>query len=175
MPQGLSRYDRSRYSSNELATMPEENTWEKADAIGHWLGGRLPTAVEWEKAARGADGRLYPWGNNWDPANGNFDYEHRPQYSQSHHIRTTVVDAYPGGVSPYGVWDMLGNLGEWTTTHRIPLKANREYDVSKGVSSKEVGPPYWFWSISARQSTLPNYIGFRPILTEWHRRHWVGP
>jgi formylglycine-generating enzyme required for sulfatase activity len=86
-------------------------SWFEAEAYCKWLTAvtrqafRLPTEAEWEKAARGKEGRLWPWGNEWDPNKCNS--------SEAKLGGATPVGTYPDGASPYGVLDMVGNVWEW--------------------------------------------------------------
>ena len=82
-------------------------TWDQAKTYCERVGRRLPSEAEWEKAARGTDGRLYPWGDT--PPNGNQALFDKALNG------TTSVGKYPDGISPYGALDMIGNVREWVT------------------------------------------------------------
>jgi formylglycine-generating enzyme required for sulfatase activity len=94
-------------------------SWNDARAYCEWLGWRLPTEAEWEKAARGTDGRMYPWGNQAVAANlVNFADKSLTIYwadsgQDDGYEFTSPVGHYPAGASPYGAMDMSGNVHEW--------------------------------------------------------------
>ncbi len=101
-----------------------------AQAYCEWEGKRLPTEAEWERAARGTEGLLYPWGNEFDPAKANYG---------NHHSATLPVASLPEGASPYGLHHMAGNVFEWVQDWYDPtFYAKTPHPINTNGPSKPI-------------------------------------
>ena len=116
-------------------------SWEDANAYCEWAGKRLPTDQEWEKAARGTDGRIFPWGDEFDAEKANTPLRWQLVGSFGD---TTPVGSFKEGVSPNGVYDMSGNVWEWTSSWYKAYPGNKVASESYGERYKTLKGGSWF-------------------------------
>jgi formylglycine-generating enzyme required for sulfatase activity len=104
---------------------------DDARAFARWSGKRLPTEIEWQYAAQGADGRKYPWGNDFDSTRCNNSLG-----------CSTPVDEFPSGKSPFGVMDLIGNV--WQLTNDVYDNGSNYFGIIRGGSYYNPGSSVWY-------------------------------
>lgn len=131
-------------------------TWvsiEDSRAYAHWANKRLPNEWEWQYAAQGEDGRLFPWGNSWDVN------AVPPINTQRTLLPPADVDAYPSGVSPFGVMDMVGNIWQWTNEF---VDEHTRAASLRGGSSYQPATSHWYFPQAYQLDQHGKYLLMAP-------------
>jgi formylglycine-generating enzyme required for sulfatase activity len=158
----LNRLNDAAYSDHPVVTV----SWFQAETYCKWIGARLPSEAEWEKAARGTDARTYPWGENIDCTHANYWRSDSGACVGD----TAPVGSYASGQSPYGVFDMAGNVWEWVADWYDAYPGNTVSNDGYGTTYRVLRGGAWFYNANSVRSALRswngptyanNYLGFR--------------
>lgn len=149
-----------------------EVSWYGAQAFCKWLRGNLPTEAQWEKAARGTDGRRWPWGNEYKPTFANLEGD------GDGYTRLAPAGSFPKGISPYGIYDMAGNVWEWcldwydgdfyrNSPRKNPVCKNDKsgFRVIRGGGWNMTAASAWCSKrVRDTPDTSTHVCGFRPVI-----------
>jgi formylglycine-generating enzyme required for sulfatase activity len=136
-------------------------SWHDADAYCRYYGKWLPTEEEWEKAARGTDGRVYPWGYE-QPTIRHANFNKPVDWERKGYATLSPVGSYEEGKSPYGAYDMAGNVWEWTSSDDLKDRAEpRKWIRGGGWNNTSALPLETTWRLSEVPEFGGKTVGFR--------------